>query len=83
MTIYSSSRDCPWSWEVKCALRERNVEFEEYFPYHELAMHMVRHYRYPSFPQIWFDADFIGGWVEFWNLMQQPQGLPRDRTTGW
>jgi len=64
VTIYSSSRDCPWSAELKEMLRYYNAEYEEYFPYTELLAEMVERYNYPSFPHVWCDEVFIGGWTE-------------------
>lgn len=52
VTIYSAFRDCPWSRELKSLLRDNNVEYEEYFPYPELAEDMVQRYNYPSFPHV-------------------------------
>jgi len=64
VTIYSSSRDCPWSGQLKAMLRYYNTEYEEYFPYSELAEEMAERYNYPSFPHVWCDAVFIGIWKE-------------------
>jgi len=55
VTIYTSSRHCPWSAELKEMLRYYNSEYEEYFPYTELLAEMVERYNYPSFPHVWCD----------------------------
>jgi glutaredoxin len=64
VTIYSVPRDSPWSHELKSLLHDNNVEYEEYFPYPDLAAQMVERYDYPSFPLVWCDEVFIGGWTE-------------------
>lgn len=62
--IYSARRDCPWAQQLKTLLQENHVEYEEHFPPLSMAEEMVKRYNYPSFPMMWCDEVFVGGWAE-------------------
>lgn len=64
VTIYSASKECPFSQQSKDALEWCGLEYEEYFPFPELLAHMALQYKYPHFPHIWLDDQFYGGYAD-------------------